>query len=516
MTACRGAVAAGHDLVAETVCDVLGAGGGVGDAVVAAMAMTCVAEPVLASFGGGGFALVQPSGGEARIYDFFAQAPGRQPRDPARLDFRPVQVQFESEAQEFHVGWGTVAVPGMVAGMFALHRDLARMPLRELLAPAIGHASRGVPLNAEQAYFFSLVEPIMLATDESRALFAAETDLTRTAPEGQIVRLPDFAGFLDALGHEGPDLFYRGEAARALLQAAGESGCLQAEDMEGYRVERRLPLEMSCGGAEIALNPPPASGGMLVAFALAMLEEAELSQLDQREPRHAALLAEALRVTDEARVEGVCDDGENGKLRLRQDLVEAWRQKVRPLAPAYSGTTHVSIVDGEGGVAALTVSNGSGSGCVIPGTGIVANNMLGEADLNPGGFHRWPERRRLTSMMAPSVARWPDGKLAVTGSGGSSRIRSAVLQVLLNLVAHGMAAKEAVRAPRLHVEAGHLSLEPGFEGPGMEDLLAAWPRRQLWEASSMFFGGAHTVRLDSGGGSEAFGDPRRGGAARVL
>lgn len=516
MTASRGAVAAGHDLVADTVCDVLGAGGSAGDAAVAAMAMACVAEPVLASFGGGGFAMVQPADGEARVYDFFAQAPGRHPPDPADLDFRPVQVRFESETQEFHIGWGTVAAPGMAAGMFALHRDLARMPLRELLAPAIDHAKRGVPLNAEQAYFFSLVEPIMLATDESRALFADETDPTRTAPEGQIVRQPDFADFLDALGHEGPDLFYRGEAAHALLDAAGDGGCLQAEDLESYQVERRLPLEIACGDAAIVLNPPPASGGTLVAFALAMLEGADLPRLEQRDPRNAALLAEALRATDEARVEGICEYGEDGQPRLRRDLVEAWRRKVRPLAPAYRGTTHVSIVDREGCVAAVTVSNGSGSGCVIPGTGIVANNMLGEADLNPGGFHCWPENRRLTSMMAPSVARWPDGRMAVTGSGGSSRIRSAVLQVLVNLVAHGMAAEDAVRAPRLHVEAGHLSLEPGFEGHGMEDLLAAWPRRQQWEAPSMFFGGAHTVRLDSGGSCEAFGDPRRGGAASAL
>lgn len=515
MTSCRGAVAAGHDLVVGTVCDVLDAGGNAVDAAIAAMAMACVAEPVLTSFGGGGFALVLPADGKPRVYDFFAQAPGRHPPDPDGLDFYPVQIRFESETQEFHIGWGTAAVPGMAAGMYALHQDFARMPVRDLIAPAIDHAKRGVPLNAEQSFFFSLVEPIILATDDSRALFASESDPSRAATEGQTIRQPDFADFLDAMGHEGPDLFYRGEAARALTDTTREAGCLNAEDLESYRVERRRPLEARCGGAEILLNPPPAAGGILVAFALAMLEETEPKRLAPSSHWRARILADALWATDGAKVEGVCEMGEGGGPHLRPDLVDAWRQKVRPLAPAYAGTTHVSIIDGEGGVAAVTVSNGSGSGCVIPGTGIVVNNMLGEADLNPGGFHRWPEGRRLTSMMAPSVARWPDGQLAVTGSGGSSRIRSAVLQVLVNLACCETSVEEAVLAPRLHVEDGHLSLEPGFDGGGMADLLAEWPRHQRWEAPSMFFGGAHTVRLDRGA-VEAVGDPRRGGAARVL
>ena len=511
----HGAVAAGHDLVAEAAVEVLAAGGNAYDAALAGMAVACVCEPVLASFGGGGFLLAVPAGGRSRVYDFFVQTPGRLPAAPGELDFRPVDVHFGSEIQEFHIGWGSTAVPGLPAGYFAIHRDLARMPVAELLAPAIRHAGEGVRINPVQAGYLELVSPLLLATEPSRALYGSSRLPGSILQEGEPHRQPELADALDALAHEGPDLFYRGEMAAALLDAAGSAGVLAAADFEAYETVIREPLEVPFGGAVVEGNPPPASGGLLVAFGLALLEGSGIGDLPPTGDAHASLLAAVLGSTGAARVAAAAVDGGDGTGRmLSPEFLQTWREQVAPLTPARSGTTQITVADADGNVAALSISNGSGSGCVIPGTGIAVNNMLGEADLNPDGFHRWPPSRRLTSMMAPSAVRWPDGRIAATGSGGSNRIRSAVLQVLVNLVAHGMDAARAVETPRLHVEGDRLSVEYGFDPESLAGTLERWPDHRVWRQPSMFFGGTHTVVV-GGGTVEAYGDPRRGGVCRL-
>ena len=130
-------------------------------------------------------------------------------------------------------------------------------------------------------------------------------------------------------------------------------------------------------------------------------------------------------------------------------------------------TTHVSALDADGICASVTCSNGTGSGLVVPGTGVHVNNMLGEEDLNPGGFHRIPPGRRVSSMMAPTVA-LRDGEVVLgLGSAGSNRIRSAILAVAVRVLEQGMDAGEAVRAPRVHFEAGTLQAEPGVDEDGL-------------------------------------------------
>ena len=128
--------------------------------------------------------------------------------------------------------------------------------------------------------------------------------------------------------------------------------------------------------------------------------------------------------------------------------VTPWKRR----ALATRGTTHISVADAGGNLASLTLSNGEGSSYVLPGSGIMLNNMLGEEDLNPGGFHRLPAGVRLASMMTPTIARLSDGGQIALGSGGSNRIRSAILQVLLNVLEFDMDLEQAVNAPRLHLE----------------------------------------------------------------
>jgi gamma-glutamyltranspeptidase/glutathione hydrolase len=175
----------------------------------------------------------------------------------------------------------------------------------------------------------------------------------------------------------------------------------------------------------------------------------------------------------------------------------------------------MSVIDGAGNVASMTVSNGEGCGRILPRTGIMLNNMLGEQDLNPHGFHRWRADERMTSMMAPSLVLFRDGRRVATGSGGSNRIRTAVLQVLVNLIDFGMSPEAAVRQPRLHVEDGLLSIEGGLDAGVVDGLCQRWPRHERWDTLNLFFGGAHTV-VEGPHGLAGVGDSRRGGVCRIV
>ncbi len=504
-----GVVAAGHGITAGAAEQILRAGGNAYDAVLGGLCAACVCEPVLASLGGGGFLLACPASGAPRVYDFFVHTPARR-RPPEELDFRPVLCDFGTATQEFHIGRGTAAVPGAVRGLFDVHAELGSMPMRDIVAPAVEAARAGVEVTAFQAYLFEVVSPTMGATPESRALFASRRVDESLVTAGERLAQPELADALEILAIEGADLFYRGEMGRAIAEDMREGGLLQAADLESYAVERRRPIAFEHAGVQVLINPPPASGGVLVAFGAALLatEDGSLPAFGSAE--HVGRLASAMELTAEARVDAHAGGGVDEAVLLDPTFLARYRREIVGRMRAPRGTTHLSVIDAAGNVASLTASNGEGSGYVVPGTGIVVNNMLGEEDLNPGGFHRWPMAHRMTSMMSPSALAWPDGRLVATGSGGSNRIRTALLQVITNLVQHAMEVVEAVSAPRVHYERGLLSMEGGFDEACVERIAELYPECQLWGERNMFFGGAHTV-MREGRSLRGIGDARRGG-----
>jgi len=193
-----------------------------------------------------------------------------------------------------------------------------------------------------------------------------------------------------------------------------------------------------------------------------------------------------------------------------------WHETIQSGGLASRGTTHISVVDKESNLASLSLSNGEGSAYVLPGTGIMLNNMLGEEDLNPAGFHRMPPGVRLASMMTPAVVGLQDGSQIALGSGGSNRIRSAILQVLVNVFEFGLDLEQAVTAPRLHLEQNDLSIEKGFSDQAIDALEAGWRGMEQWPEGNLFFGGVHAVRRFSDGKFSAAGDPRRGGTVAIA
>ncbi len=183
----------------------------------------------------------------------------------------------------------------------------------------------------------------------------------------------------------------------------------------------------------------------------------------------------------------------------------------------WGSTTHISVIDDEGNAASVTTSNGEGASYVIPGTQIMMNNMLGEEDLNPHGFNQWPVNQRMSSMMAPTMILQAGKPQLVLGSGGSNRIRTAILQVISNILDFGMPLAAAVEAPRIHWEEGVFHLEPGLTDSAAATGLWASDQQGTdrvlqWQQSNMFFGGVHTVGVGAAGGLQGAGDPRRSGA----
>ncbi len=516
----KGIIAAGHEKTAEAARIILQEGGNAFDAIVGANFAAMMAEPVLSSLGGGGFLLAHLGAGGNRLYDFFAHTPRRRP-PPGTLDFRPILADFGAVTQEFHIGMGSIATPGMVKGMFEIHRDLGRMPMMEVIGPAVSMAREGIRVNAFQGYVFRIIGSIYTSSVESIAQFGNPEHPDRLVDEGDLLRLPRLADTLEVLAHEGEDLFYRGEIAAAIVgQCRENGGCLTDADLDNYRVLRRKPLTVSYRNVHLLLNPPPSCGGILIAFALELLKGRQLHELGFGSAEYLNTLADAMGLTNKARMEALvagntCEGAEAAL--FAPTLLATYRDEILGRGHSGKGTTHMSVVDGEGNIASMTVSNGEGCGYIVPDTGIMLNNMLGEEDLNPTGFHRWKPDQRLSSMMCPALMVQDDGNIVTTGSGGSNRIRTAILQVMLNLVDFRMPVSEAVISPRIHFEGGLLNVEGGFAPKEVEALVAEFPDHKVWEEKNLFFGGAHTVAYHPKSPTfEGIGDPRRAGVCTMA
>jgi gamma-glutamyltranspeptidase/glutathione hydrolase len=506
--------ASGSAEVSQTAVEILKAGGNSFDAALGALCTASIAEPLLVSLGGGGFLLALPDGDKPRVYDFFCQTP-KYRRPDRELDFYPIMADFGTAEQEFHIGMGSMAIPGVVAGIFQAHRELGRMPIREIVSPAIELARSGVVVDAFHQYIIEILRPIMEATTEASSLYESPGNPGQLVREGELLCNPDAANSLDALITEGPELFYQGEwASRLADDCRNTGGQITLEDLAGYQVMRREPVVFRHRGARCAINPPPSPGGSLVAFALGVMGDWQSENDSWGSTGHVLNLLRGMRAASVARHEYSMEAGleiEKMEALLGKDTIRRWRQGLELHSLFSRGTTHISVADSDGNIASLTASNGEGCSYVLPGTGIMMNNMLGEEDLNPGGFNRWKADSRLASMMSPAVAELPDGTRFALGSGGANRIRSAVTQVLVNLLDFGMTPEQAVSAPRIHLEGDMLSLEPGFPYESLAALRSAAPRTHLWPEQNLFFGGVHTVSVKHGGIFDGAGDPRRGG-----
>lgn len=469
----RGVVAAGDEHTAEAARIIFARGGGAVDAAVAGAFAAFVTEPLLASAGGAGMMTLAFPDRPPAVVDFFSPMPGLAGR-PDALDFGPVEIDFGSTTQTFHIGRGSVAAPLALPGLIEVARTYGSLPLEELVRPAVRMAREGVDLSRQGAEVFRLLWAIQTRSPEAVALAGG-------APprEGAILKNAKLADFLEELASLGatPPRFREG-----LLSDFGVSagGLLCEEDLDRAKPRTCAPRELHLGDWTFLLSPR--IGGARVATIV--------EQLAGEEPR-ADEAREALRVAEACRAGHHLTD-EDGR----------------------GSTTHISTIDAEGAAAALTLTNGEGCGYHVPGTGIQANNFLGEDDLNPGGYHLHPAGAPLPTMIAPTVGLHHGRPALALGSGGSNRIRSVVGQVVYRIV-RGQSLEDAVEAPRIHAESDDVWIElAGRDAPReiVGKLGEAFERVHPFDQRAFYFGGVHAVQVDDDGQPHAVGDDRRGGA----
>jgi gamma-glutamyltranspeptidase / glutathione hydrolase len=401
-----GAIAAGHPLTAEAGARVLADGGNAVDACIAAAFVAAVAEGPLTGPAGGGFFLVSPHDDATVVLDCFFAAPVT-----PLGELEAVIVDFEDAGtQTFRVGEGSVAVPGLVAGLEEAHRRYCTREWAELIEPAIALARTGrVPVDPPRAFLHGILSGILLRTEAGARVYGDPDNVFTEELASTLERVRDVG-------------------RRAVAELVPEL----EQDLAEYRVIERAPLTGDILGLRLLTTPAPSRGGAVV---LEILEE--LAALDE------------WSLHEEARA-------------LGDAYSRSW-------PGALTGTTHISVVDGMGSAAALSSTLGSGSG-IFRG-GIQLNNMLGETDVI-GVVERMPGDR-LLSMMAPTLVLESGHPRLVLGSAGSVRLAGAIAQVAWRIL-HGMPVAPAIDAPRLHVDGTTLHLEAGWADDAVARLPASW------------------------------------------
>lgn len=450
-------VAAGSAAAAEVGIECLRQGGNAADAAAAMVLAACAAETVFTGLGGGGFATYyEARTGTATCLDFFVAVPGLDGHVPQQ--HQAVMIDFGGQVVPYAVGPGTVAVPGVPAGIAQLHGRWGRLPWYDVVTPAARLAESGTRFGDQQARVLAIVAEAMLHGGGADAY----------APEGVLLGAdaklhhPGLSHAFEVLRDEGPEAFYTGAIADAILAAVGDAG-VSAADLRNYRPHASAPRETALGDCVV---------------------KARGNDLD-----------------DLLGVLGSLDlDADDGEMALR--LVMALRGDGRD-----GDTSSAAAADADGNACAVTTSLGLSSGVWLADYGIHLNSMLGEKELERGEL---VPGERMGSMMTPLVMLDDDGPCLVGGAAGGSRIRSALAQVLVHVVRERMPVVDAIAAPRLNPVPGLVHLEPGFPDDVVRRI-AASERIVVWPELEAYFGGVAAIDRHGPGA-----DPRRDGATRRL
>ncbi|MDS4013259.1 MAG: gamma-glutamyltransferase [Candidatus Accumulibacter sp.] len=517
----RGVIAASEPHTALAGARILRRGGNAVDAIVAAKLAATVTELPLTSLAGGGACIWGSAAKGYEIVDFFATTPGRGLQALPTLDFLPITVDFGQAVQVFHIGKAAAAIPGELVGLLHLHQRGGRLPLREIVAPAVNWARTGFLVSPQIAMMAGLIAPILRHSPTVAALFCP---LGHVARAGERLANPRLGEFLQALA-EGNAEEQLARYWTSLVEhfSPAQGGLITLHDVASYAPVVRQPLSIPFGRYTVLTNPPPSAGGGLVGAGLRLAEDLALGQEEFLSAQHQSAVATVLAGVSAIRQAGydqrLHSDPESIRKLVSGTIGSAyWNvgQSAGGNENRLGATTHISVIDAEGMAAALTTSNGEGCGHALPELGIHVNNFLGEEDINPAGFHRSPPGSWMSTMMSPTIVVIDQVPCFALGSGGSNRIRSAILQALLNLLAYHRPLDEAVNAPRMHLEGDKLWFEEaGLPTAAANALDQRWPAATRFAAPSMFFGGVNcAARLD--GRLSGAGDRRRGGVVVVA
>lgn len=505
----RAAIAAPNAHATEAARHALAEGGTAVDAAIAAMLVAGLTEPGIISLLGGCFVNVWPATGEPVVIDGNVEMPGRAMTDDARGRGLIEAASAYGGGMVTFVGPGSVATPGMFAALGAAHQQFGRAPWPELVRPAADVARSGFRLGRIAQSYLTLVTGTILAWDPAtRALLTLDG---APLPVGHLVADPELAQILEHIGQAGAADVYRGDVARAIdADMRARDGLLSLVDLEAYQPVVRTALRSRLGDWDLACNPPPSIGGPVLTALLRLLG-AVPGQIDP------AQAAQVMKDVLDIRLD---------RIDTAEDLAAAGAELLRTLheigdtgLPTAPSTAHVSVVDEHGMACALTASAGYGSGMTIAGTGLIANNALGELELNRRGLHALAPGQRLASNMAPTTARRGDGAVLAIGTPGADRITTALAQVLTHLARHGEDLQTAIDRPRMHprrLDDGSTRIDHEQDPELAAALDAAGMTRHEHPPHAMYFGGVGAAMRSPRHGLVAAADPRREAATLLT
>jgi gamma-glutamyltranspeptidase/glutathione hydrolase len=404
-------------------------------------------------------------------------------------------------------GHAAVANSGAVQALSVARDRFGLVPWRRLVEPSARACREGYRFGAPAALYLGLVRDTLFGGDAEAHALVTGADGGPLEPGETSLNL-DLADILDLLAAQGVSLFTTGAVGRVLVEdMAANGGLVTQADLTAYQAIVRAPTMRTVGSWEIALNPPPSVGGPMLAAMLGQLARheawtwAEVIEIQRR------VLAYRLSVHDRSR--DLDADG--------HALLEAVERHGLAGLPTSASTAHVSAVDEHGNSCAITMSCGYGAGMVIPGTGILLNNALGEPELNRLGVHAVAPGTRLASNMAPTTGRSASGTALAVGSPGADRITTALMQVLGRGLLRGDDLQHSIDAPRLHVRFMDDG-SPRVEHEPSDDIAAAIDASGLpahrFPGPHMYFGGVGAAVLGPDG-LVAAGDARREAAVGV-
>ncbi len=520
----------GHPDASRAALQILRQGGNAVDAAVATGFALAVVSPDAGNLGGGGFMVIRRPDGTATTWDFRETAPSGAWRE-----------MYTDGGLSSQVGHAAAGVPGTVAGLIAAHTAEGRLPLADVLAPAI-ELAQGQFLSGRNAILFNRYR------DEFRQFESTARHFTtsdgRLWAVGERFEQPDLADVLRRIQRDGRDGFYRGRTADLIVaEMARGDGLITHADLQGYRAVERPVLTSTYRGHRLLMMGPPASGGIALAQALRAVEPFPLARWGLQSAEAVHLAGEALRRAFADRAFWLADpDFVDVPARAllapryvasrmasfdpaRTTASAAVSHGTPPDLPAEgTETTHYSVVDGEGMAVATTVTLNDyfGSKVAVGGAGFFLNNEMDDFATAPGEPNFWglvqgeanavAPGKRMVSSMTPVILEDERGRLfMVAGSPGGSRIISTVFQVVTNVIDFGLNAQQAVALPRFHHQwlPDHMEFEGGLPDATREGLgERGWLLDRL-----VRFGAANVVvvRYDDRGVRtlEGGADPRR-------
>lgn len=466
--------------------DVLARGGNAVDAAVAVAFALAVVYPEAGNIGGGGFAVARASDGSLHAIDFRETAPAKASHDmfldaekkPIALVDAQKKPMLDGRGKPLlasRAGALSAGVPGTVAGLFALHQKLGKMPWRDVLQPAIDLAEKGFAVDAAFRRGVADAAPILAQFPTSKKLLLPKG----AAPElGATFKNPELAAALKRIADKGADGFYKGKTAELVAaQMKHDGGLVTKEDLAAYKPVWRAPLAFDYRGYRVVSMPPPSSGGVALAMIANILSGYSLKELGWHSPEHLHLLAESMRraFADRNALLGDPDFVKVPLDKLADPAYGAERRKTiaaraTPSSEVAAGlpipdgehTTHFAVVDDQGGAVALTttINELCGAGVVVGGAGFLLNDEMDDFTGKPGAPNLFglvqgeanavaPGKRPLSSM-TPTIVMQAGHPVLVLGVPGGARIITTVLQVIVNVIDYGMSLSEAIDAPRIH------------------------------------------------------------------